>query len=139
MCSRSRNTTTPTTAYVLIGSAESAKSRTRFSLSSAAARWRSRGAATNRADHSIAAETVGLIWKTRASLPDTRGADAADRSLSVMRRPPLFVADHEHDVSNPHNSGNGDGYHNQGPSTCRSGILGNSPAACSVMYSPNPI
>src|SRR5215469_1247885 len=115
MCSRSRNTTTPTTAYVLIGSTESAKSRTRFSLSSAAARWRSRGAATNRADHSIAAETVGLIWKTRASLPDTRGADAADRSLSVMRRPPLFVADHEHDVSNPHNSGNGDGYHNQGP------------------------
>src|SRR6516225_1102575 len=57
MCSRSRNTTTATTAYVLIGSTESAKSRTRFSLNSAAARWCSRGVATNRADSSIAAET----------------------------------------------------------------------------------
>ena len=41
---------------VRIGSTESAKSRTRFSLSSAAARWRSSRMATNRADLSIAAD-----------------------------------------------------------------------------------
>src|SRR5215831_12782835 len=114
MYSRSRNTPTPTTAFVLIGST-GPKSRSRFSLNSTVARWRSRRTAANRADHSIAAEAVGLIWKTRASLPDTRGADAADRSLSVMRRPPLFIADDEHDVSNPNNSGNGDSYRDQGP------------------------
>src|SRR3974390_1991447 len=58
MCSRSRNTPTPTTAYALIGSTDP-KSRSRFSLKSAPARWYSRRTATNRADLSIAAETSG--------------------------------------------------------------------------------
>src|SRR5215831_10116425 len=68
MCSRSRNTTTPTTAYVLIGSTESAKSRTRFSLSSAAARWRSRGATTNRVELSVAANLATDLEASRERL-----------------------------------------------------------------------
>src|SRR6516162_7423088 len=57
MCSRSRNTPTPMTPYVLIGSTLTAKSRSRFSLNSAARRWRSRRTTTNRADPSIAARS----------------------------------------------------------------------------------
>src|SRR6516165_5872639 len=65
MCSRSRNTPTPTTAYVLIGSTMSEKSRSRFSLNSAATLplWRSSRTATNRADLSIAAESH--FWSAR--------------------------------------------------------------------------
>src|SRR5262249_5788954 len=58
---RSRNTPTPTTPYVLIGSTLTAKSRSRFSVNSAARRWRSRRKTTNRADLSIAAETASYL------------------------------------------------------------------------------
>jgi hypothetical protein len=63
-------TPTPTTAYVSIGSTM-AKSRSRFSLNSAAARWRSSRTATNRADLSIAAETPGgKRWSATISGPN---------------------------------------------------------------------
>ena len=86
MCSRSRNTTTPTTAYVLIGSTESAKSRTRFSLSSAAARWRSRGATTNRAELSVAANLATDLEASRERLAtccQPRGNREGPTCLSV--------------------------------------------------------
>src|SRR6516225_8796380 len=65
--SRSRNTSTPTTAYVSIGSTES-KNRSRFSLNSAAARWHSSRSATYRAELSIAAETSSYLGKVGANL-----------------------------------------------------------------------
>jgi hypothetical protein len=45
----------------MIGSTLTAKSRSRFSLNSAARRWRSRRTTTNRADLSIAAETASYL------------------------------------------------------------------------------
>jgi len=68
MCSRSRNTPTPTTAYVLIGSTVPAKRRSRFSLNSSATLppWRSSRTATNRADLSIAAENSARRSKSSA-------------------------------------------------------------------------
>jgi hypothetical protein len=68
MCSRSRNTPTPTTAYVLIGSTVPAKHRSRFSLNSSATLppWRSSRTATNRADLSIAAENSARRSKSSA-------------------------------------------------------------------------
>jgi hypothetical protein len=65
------NTPTPTTACVLIGSTEP-KSRSRFSLNSAAAGWRSRGTTTNRAELSIAAETSSYLGKVGANLRGCR-------------------------------------------------------------------
>src|SRR6516164_2052330 len=68
MCSRSRNTPTPTTAYASIGSTLRAKTRSRFSLNSAVARWHSSRTATNRAELSIAAETSSYLGKVVANL-----------------------------------------------------------------------
>src|SRR5215469_8963387 len=65
--SRSPNTPTPTTAYALIGSTDP-KSRSRFSLNSAAARWHSSRSATYRAELSIAAETSSYLGKVGANL-----------------------------------------------------------------------
>ena len=56
------------------------------------------------------AEHTSKISAQTCEGEDPRGG----RSLLLMRRPPLFAGD-EHDVSNPHNSGNGDGYRDQGP------------------------
>src|SRR5262245_30256100 len=79
MCSGSRNTPTPTTTYVLIGSTLSTKTRPRFSVNSAARRWRSRRTTTNHADLSIAAETSLYLGKVGANL---RGAAPVEpRSL----------------------------------------------------------
>jgi hypothetical protein len=79
-CSRSRNTPTPTTAYVLIGSTEP-KSRSRFSLNSAAARWRSRRTRTNRAELSIAAETSSYLGKVGTNLRGWIACRVASRFL----------------------------------------------------------
>src|SRR5262249_12623729 len=58
----------PMTAHVSIGSTVTAKSQSRSSLNSAAARWRSRRRATNRAGLSIAAETSSYLGKVGANL-----------------------------------------------------------------------
>src|SRR5262249_41273629 len=86
------NTTTPTTAFVLIGSTESAKSRTRFSLSSAATRWRSRGTATNRADLSTAAETSSfLLWSPTCFWKSGRRAKRGMRPLLAHEVRPCSI------------------------------------------------
>src|SRR4029077_8448528 len=82
MCSRSRNNPTQTTASVLIGSTE-AKSRSRFSLNSAAAIWRSRRTTTNRAELSIAAETSSYVGKVGANLRGGFALAHGERILGI--------------------------------------------------------
>ena len=59
-------------AYVLIGSTVPAKSQSRFSLSSAVRRWRSRRTTENHAEPSIAAETSSYLEKEGANLRGCR-------------------------------------------------------------------